>query len=396
MTNTDTADVEGTVAQVAALALAGSELVRVTVNNDEAAAAVPAIVEGLERWGLGADRGDFHYNGHLLLTSTPTAPGPSRSTASIPATWAASARDEHFRAIIEVALQTKSRCASGSTGVARSGPSDEMMDGNAGAPNRVMRASHHGAMVESALRSARLAEKSACPRADPPPAKVSRGAGPGGRLSRAGRAVRLSAAPRPDRGGDGDQGHGRQRRRARDAAAGRDRRYHPCLAHAHARRRSHRRSARRAADAAVARDAELHPAGHRCPGCGRTTSTFFQQMAEDIQGYLGSRCRSGKPLARCRGAAGRGDGMRRERPGRIEARQPRDFAARAPSKTPRRRSTWMGGFSTLSRETRIVAEFLGILNQYVENRYGAGDNGGMAEWRNGGMAAAPTQADTSA
>src|SRR6187399_3382772 len=66
MTNTDTADVEGTIAQVAALAQAGSELVRVTVNNDEAAAAVPAIVEGLERIGVSVPViGDFHYNGHL-------------------------------------------------------------------------------------------------------------------------------------------------------------------------------------------------------------------------------------------------------------------------------------------------------------------------------------------
>src|SRR5215467_11796529 len=68
MTNTDTADVASTVQQVAALARAGSELVRVTVNNEEAAAAVPAIVEGLEKRGLRVPViGDFHYNGHLLL-----------------------------------------------------------------------------------------------------------------------------------------------------------------------------------------------------------------------------------------------------------------------------------------------------------------------------------------
>src|SRR6266404_8781863 len=72
MTNTDTADVESTVQQIAALAGAGSELVRVTVNNDEAAAAVPAIVEGLDRIGVSVPIiGDFHYNGHLLLTRYP-------------------------------------------------------------------------------------------------------------------------------------------------------------------------------------------------------------------------------------------------------------------------------------------------------------------------------------
>src|SRR5262245_31866735 len=72
MTNTDTADVDGTVAQVAALAEAGSELVRVTVNNDEAAQAVPRIVERLRQRGQKVPIiGDFHYNGHLLLTRFP-------------------------------------------------------------------------------------------------------------------------------------------------------------------------------------------------------------------------------------------------------------------------------------------------------------------------------------
>src|SRR6201996_6249351 len=68
MTNTDTADVASTIQQVAALATAGSELVRVTVNNDEAAKSVPAIVEGLDKLGIHVPIiGDFHYNGHQLL-----------------------------------------------------------------------------------------------------------------------------------------------------------------------------------------------------------------------------------------------------------------------------------------------------------------------------------------
>jgi (E)-4-hydroxy-3-methylbut-2-enyl-diphosphate synthase len=69
MTNTDTADIPGTVKQVADLARAGSEVVRVTVNNDDAAKAVPYIVEGLEKLGVPVPIvGDFHYNGHILLT----------------------------------------------------------------------------------------------------------------------------------------------------------------------------------------------------------------------------------------------------------------------------------------------------------------------------------------
>src|SRR5437660_7471937 len=72
MTNTDTADVEATIRQTMLLARAGSELVRVTVNNDEAARAVPRIVEGLRARGVDVPIvGDFHYNGHLLLTKYP-------------------------------------------------------------------------------------------------------------------------------------------------------------------------------------------------------------------------------------------------------------------------------------------------------------------------------------
>jgi (E)-4-hydroxy-3-methylbut-2-enyl-diphosphate synthase len=72
MTNTDTADVTSTIQQVAALAQAGSELVRVTVNNDDAAKAVPHIVTGLAKLGIHVPIiGDFHYNGHLLLTRYP-------------------------------------------------------------------------------------------------------------------------------------------------------------------------------------------------------------------------------------------------------------------------------------------------------------------------------------
>jgi len=72
MTNTDTADIPSTVKQVAALAGAGSELVRVTVNNEEAAAAVAPIVDELDKQGIHVPIiGDFHYNGHLLLTKYP-------------------------------------------------------------------------------------------------------------------------------------------------------------------------------------------------------------------------------------------------------------------------------------------------------------------------------------
>src|SRR5207302_5120912 len=107
MTNTDTADIPGTVQQVAALARSGSELVRVTVNNDEAAAAVPRIVEELDKQGVRVPIiGDFHYNGHVLLTKYPECARDlakyriNPGNASIGRTG-----DSNFRTMIEVAVK---------------------------------------------------------------------------------------------------------------------------------------------------------------------------------------------------------------------------------------------------------------------------------------------------
>ncbi|MGD9524919.1 MAG: flavodoxin-dependent (E)-4-hydroxy-3-methylbut-2-enyl-diphosphate synthase, partial [Gemmatimonadales bacterium] len=105
MTNTDTADVPATIHQVAALARAGSEIVRVTVNNDEAAAAVPAIVEGLAAVGVTVPIvGDFHYNGHLLLTRHPDCARTLAKYRINPGNVGGKRHDEHFRAIVEVAI----------------------------------------------------------------------------------------------------------------------------------------------------------------------------------------------------------------------------------------------------------------------------------------------------
>src|SRR5690606_32868787 len=105
MTNTDTADVPGTVAQVAALAAAGSQIVRVTVNNDEAAQAVPAIVEQLADRGVTVPIvGDFHYNGHLLLTKYPAAARALAKYRINPGNVGTRHRDDNFRAIVQVAV----------------------------------------------------------------------------------------------------------------------------------------------------------------------------------------------------------------------------------------------------------------------------------------------------
>ena len=101
MTNTDTADADATAIQVAQLAHAGSELVRVTVNNDEAAAAVPLIREKLDRLGIGVPLvGDFHYNGHLLLTRHPAAAAALAKYRINPGNVGAKHRDANFQRIV--------------------------------------------------------------------------------------------------------------------------------------------------------------------------------------------------------------------------------------------------------------------------------------------------------
>jgi (E)-4-hydroxy-3-methylbut-2-enyl-diphosphate synthase len=107
MTNTDTADVAGTIEQVAALALSGSELVRVTVNNEEAAAAVPHIVEGLARRGLSVPIiGDFHYNGHLLLKKYPaTARALAKYRINPGNVSVGRKNDDNFRTMVECAVE---------------------------------------------------------------------------------------------------------------------------------------------------------------------------------------------------------------------------------------------------------------------------------------------------
>ena len=106
MTNTDTADIEATAAQVAALARAGSELVRITVDRAEAAAAVPHIKERLDRLGVEAPLvGDFHYNGHTLLKEHPACAASLAKYRINPGNVGfKDKRDRQFAEIIEIAL----------------------------------------------------------------------------------------------------------------------------------------------------------------------------------------------------------------------------------------------------------------------------------------------------
>ena len=290
MTNTDTADVAATVTQVAHLHAAGSELVRVTVNNEEAAAAVPRVVEGLERRGASVPIiGDFHYNGHLLLTKYPDCARALAKYRINPGNVGARRRDEHFRTIIEVALEHDKPVRIGvNWGSLDRQLLTELMDANARrAEPRDARDVTMEAMVESALRSARLAEQTGLPHdrivlsakvsgvqdlvdvyrslagaCDYPLHLGLTEAGMGAKgivASTAGLSIllqdgigdtiRASLTPMP-----------------------------------HGDRAEEVRVCQQVLQALGLRN--FAPSVTACPGCGRTTSTFFQEMADEIQRYL--------------------------------------------------------------------------------------------------------------
>jgi (E)-4-hydroxy-3-methylbut-2-enyl-diphosphate synthase len=290
MTNTDTADVAATVRQVAALAQAGSELVRVTVNNEESAAAVPEIVEGLERLGVAVPIiGDFHYNGHLLLTKHPACARALAKYRINPGNVGGKRHDENFRAIIEVALANDKPVRIGvNWGSLDQNLLTEMMDANA---RRLepedARDVTMAAMVESALQSAALAEAVGMPhdriilsakvsgvqdlvdvyrrlaaRCDFPLHLGLTEAGLGAKgiiASTAGLSILLQ------------EGIGDTIRVSLTPAPGGDRTEEVQVAQQVLQSLGLRSFA---------------PQVTSCPGCGRTTSTFFQEMAQQIQDYL--------------------------------------------------------------------------------------------------------------
>lgn len=163
MTNTDTADIQGTIAQVAALARAGSELVRITVDRDEAAAAVPHIREGLDRRGISVPLvGDFHYIGHKLLADHPACAEALAKYRINPGNVGfKDKRDTQFSSIVEMAIRHNKAVRIG----ANWGSLDQellakLMDENAAsAAPKDARAVMREAMVQSALTSAVRAEE---------------------------------------------------------------------------------------------------------------------------------------------------------------------------------------------------------------------------------------------
>src|SRR5664279_2056890 len=168
MTNTDTADIAGTISQVAALARAGSELVRITVDRPEAAAAVPHIRDGLAKRGLRVPLiGDFHYNGHTLLTDHPAAAEALDKYRINPGNVGFGAkRDTQFATLIELALRYNKPVRIGvNWGSLDQALLTRLMDENAKAAEPMTAAEVvREAIVQSALLSAAQAEEIGLPR----------------------------------------------------------------------------------------------------------------------------------------------------------------------------------------------------------------------------------------
>jgi (E)-4-hydroxy-3-methylbut-2-enyl-diphosphate synthase len=293
MTNTDTADADATAIQVARLAHAGSQLVRVTVNTEAAAAAVPRIVAKLH--GLGVDVpiiGDFHYNGHLLLVKYPETARLLAKYRINPGNVGAKRHDENFQTIVRVAIDNDRPVRIGvNWGSLDQQLLTELMDVNARRPEpRDSRDVMIEAMIQSAVRSAELAEATGL-RHDRIilSAKVS-----GVRdlvdvyrrlaaltdlplhlgLTEAGMGMKGTVASTAGLAILLNEGIGDTIRVSLTPAPGGDRTEEVEIAQQ------------------VLQSLGLRsflPQVSSCPGCGRTTSTFFQEMAQQIQDYLRAR-----------------------------------------------------------------------------------------------------------
>jgi (E)-4-hydroxy-3-methylbut-2-enyl-diphosphate synthase len=376
MTNTDTADADATAIQVARLAHAGSEFVRITVNTDAAAAAVPEIVRKLH--GLGVDVpiiGDFHYNGHQLLVEYPEAARLLAKYRINPGNVGAKRHDENFQTIVRVAIDNDKPVRIGvNWGSLDQQLLTELMDANArSTAPRDAREVMIDAMIESAMRSAELAEETGlrhdriilsakvsgvrdlvdvyrllAARSDYPLHLGLTEAGMGDKgiiASTAGLAlllnegigdtIRVSLTPDP----------GAPREREVEVAQ------------------------------QVLQSLGLRsflPQVSACPGCGRTTSTFFQEMAQQIQTYLRDRMPEWKERypgvedlrVAVMGCVVNGPGESKHAdigislPGTFEEPVAPVFVD--------------GKLDRTLRGEGLVAEFITLLESYVERRYGAG------------------------
>jgi len=375
MTNTDTADALATADQVAELASAGSQLVRITVNNEAAAAAVPEIVRRLDGRGVNVPIvGDFHYNGHLLLTKFPECARALAKYRINPGNVGSKRRDENFRSIVSVALEYDKPVRIGvNWGSLDQDLLTTMMDENAARsePNDAKDV-YIEAMIESALRSATLAEEAGlghdrilisakvstvqdlvvvyrrlAARCDYPLhlGLTEAGLGMKGIVGSTaalsillaegiGDTIRVSLTPKPN-GNRTEEVHVAQQ---------------------------------------ILQSLGLRsftPQVTACPGCGRTTSTFFQKMAEDIQTYLRDQMpawRERHPGVEDMRVAVMGcvvNGPGESKHANIGISLPGTF------EEPKAPVYVDGKLMTTLRGEGIVPEFLEILEKYVSRRYPA-------------------------
>jgi (E)-4-hydroxy-3-methylbut-2-enyl-diphosphate synthase len=374
MTNTDTADAKATAEQTAELFLAGSEVVRITVNTQEAAAAVPEIRQRLLDRGLQVPLvGDFHYNGHVLLRKYPRCAELLDKYRINPGNVGTRHRDTNFTTIVQAAIDHGKPVRIGvNWGSLDQDLLTQMMDANAAsAQPRDAKDVYMDAMLESALRSAALAEEVGLPhdriivsakisvvadlvecyrrlaaRCDYPLHLGLTEAGMGNKgviastaalslllAEGIGDTIRVSLTPKP--GGD---------------------------------RREEVYVAQQVLQSLGLRS--FAPQVTACPGCGRTTSTFFQRMAEDIQGYLREQMpvwREAHPGVEEMKVAVMGcvvNGPGESKHANIGISLPGTFEE---PKAP----VYVDGklFTTLKGD-HIVPEFLAILNDYVARSYG--------------------------
>ncbi len=376
MTNTDTADVTGTVNQVLALAAAGSELVRVTVNTEQAAAAVPKIVETVRLFGSRVPIiGDFHYNGHILLKKYPECARALAKYRINPGNSDIGRKtDDNFRTMIEVAVENHKPVRIGvNWGSLDQQLLTRMMDENSrSAEPKDARQVTLDAMVASAVESAHAAERYGLARSliilsakvsgvqdlidvyralgracDYPLHLGLTEAGLGSKgivattaalapllLEGIGDTIRTSLTPLPN----GDR-----------------------------------------TEEVIVSQQILQSLGIRsftpqvtaCPGCGRTTSTFFQDMADQIQTYLREQMPKWKenhPGVETMKVAVMGcvvNGPGESKHSHIGISLPGTF------EEPKAPVYVDGRLSVTLKGDRIVAEFIDILNAYVDSHYGA-------------------------
>jgi len=375
MTNTDTADARSTADQVVALARAGSQLVRVTVNNDEAAAAVPEMSQRVADAGVIVPIvGDFHYNGHLLLAKYPDCARALAKYRINPGNVGSKRRDENFRTIVQIAVEHQKPVRIGvNWGSLDQDLLTQMMDENARlSVPQAAKTVYIEAMLASALRSAELAESTGlrhdqiiisakvsgvqdlvdvyrklAARCDYPLHLGLTEAGMGTKgvvASTAGLSIllaegigdtiRVSLTPKPN----GD--------RTEEVLVAQQ----------------------------ILQSLELRsfaPQVTACPGCGRTTSTFFQHMAQDIQTYI----REQMPVWRERhpgveemkvavmGCVVNGPGESKH--ANIGISLPGTF------EDPKAPVYVDGALRTTLRGETIVPDFLKILEDYVASHYAA-------------------------